>query len=362
MSRALSIALATAASISLGMLLATCASPKMPALDGAIVEVRRSDEALAKGESDYDSTLQLFWFGSSCHVIQLGDLRVLLDPFVTNELKLSAMRSNPDRVAETMGRVAAPDAVLVNHSHHDHILDGYAAMSQPSWRAKSVPMYGGRSCRNLMAGWGDAEVLDRCRVVPDDGGRLTGLPTGITVTAYRAKHTPHLKCGFTLADGLIEEPMKRPPHKLFDFQSGETFNYLVEMRSGGKAFSVFYLGAPYHLDEMPGSLPPAGTRIDVAIMLAPTAKNARGYPDEHLAILKPRHIVLSHFNSFVKEDPDAQNSIVGIDFVGMPELSRDFQAVFANEAVSYPEFEKLHIPAITRIEENGETRNVIRIR
>jgi L-ascorbate metabolism protein UlaG (beta-lactamase superfamily) len=362
MSKSLSIALATAICNTLGLLLVTCASPKMPALDGAIVEVRRSDDALQPGESGYESTLQLFWFGSSCHVIQLGDLRVLLDPFVTNELKLSAMRSNPVRVAETMGRVAAPDVVLVNHSHHDHILDGYAAMSLPSWRAKAVPMYGGQSCRNLMAGWGDEEVLERCRAVADQGGALTGLPAGIKVTAYRTRHTPHLKCGFTLADGLIEEPMTRPPHKLLDFQSGETFNYLVEMRTGGKSFTIFYLGAPYHLDEMPDSLPPAGTRIDVAIMLAPTAKNARGYPQEHLAILRPRHIVLSHFNSFVTEDPDAQNSIVGIDFVGLADLSRDFQAAFANETVSYPEFEKMHIPAITRIEEDGATRNVIRIR
>jgi len=64
MSRALSIALATAAVIPLGMLLATCAGPKMPALDGAIVEVRRSDGALNRGESKFDSTLQMLWFGS----------------------------------------------------------------------------------------------------------------------------------------------------------------------------------------------------------------------------------------------------------------------------------------------------------
>lgn len=362
MSRLLSIAFAAAASISLGMLLATCAAPKMPAVDGTIVEVRRSDDAISQHESAYHSTLQLLWFGSSCHVIQLGDLRVLLDPFVTNELKISGMRSNPQRVAETIGRVAAPNVVLVNHSHHDHILDGYAAMALPEWRSRSVPMYGGQSCQNLMAGWRDEAVLKRCRVVPDDGGSLSGLATGIKVSAFRTRHTPHLKCGFTLADGLIEEPMTRPPHKLFDFQSGEAFNYLIEMQSGTKAFTVFYLGAPYHLDEMPGSLPPTGTRIDVAIMLAPTAKNARGYPEEHLAILRPRHIVLSHFNSFVKEDPDAQNSILGIDFVGMPELSRDFQAVFGNDQVSYPEFEKMHIPAITRIEEDGSARNVIHIR
>ncbi len=345
---------------------ATCTRvPRMPAVDGAVVEVRRSDGLLGSGDRGYDATLQLSWFGTACHLIQLGDARVLTDPFVTNRLRLAGMRSDPARVAETLGRVRPPDMVLVNHSHHDHILDAYAAMAQRSWRARKVPLYGGRSCKNLLAGWGDAEVDGRCHAVPDAGGRLpVSRPAPgytIKVTAYRSKHGPHLKCGFTLADGMITRPRRSAPRGILAFQAGEVFNYLVELSSPSASLNVFCLGAPFDLDKLEDSMPPAGTPIDVAIILAPTADKVRGYPEEHIARLRPRHIVLSHFNTFFREDPDEQLAVAGIDFVKMRELSRDLQSTFAGDA-GYPEFEKLHIPAITVMGEAGGARNVIRIR
>ena len=62
------------------------------------------------------------------------------------------MTSDPERVAATFGRIAPPDAVLVNHSHHDHILDAYPAMSLPQWKARRVPLYGGRSAAESAGG------------------------------------------------------------------------------------------------------------------------------------------------------------------------------------------------------------------
>ena len=195
--------------------------------------------------------------------------------------------------------------------------------------------------------------------------RIAGTKPGYSavVTAYRSNHGPHLKCGYTLANGLVDQPRTTPPSHLTDFQAGEVFNYLIEMRApGGVVFNVFYLGAPFHLDERPESLPPAGTRIDVAIILAPTAEHVRGYPREHLARLRPKNIVLSHFNTFFKEDPDEQLALGPIDFVKMPGLSREVQSAFARNPASDPDFEKLYIPAITVMENGGGARNVIRIR
>ena len=127
-------------------------------------------------------------------------------------------------------------------------------------------------------------------------------------------------------------------------------------------FQRFYLGAPFHLEELPESLPPAGTRIDVAIILAPIAENVRGYPREHLARLRPKNIVLSHFNTFAREAPDEQLAFGPLDFVKMPRLSGNVQAAFARNPASHPNFERLFIPAITVIERGSNARNVIRIR
>jgi L-ascorbate metabolism protein UlaG (beta-lactamase superfamily) len=331
----------------------------MPAMDGAIVEVRRSDDALRPGEQGFDSTLQLYWLGTACHVVQLGHAQVLTDPFVTNRLgvadlfNLRDLVSDPDRVRATFGRIPVPDAIVVNHSHHDHILDAYAALTQSGWN--HVPLYGSQSARNLLAGWQSDSVTERCHVLTSSGQSFspsTGVSgSQIKVTGYLTKHAPHFKCGLTLFNGRITSPRTSPPSDLFDFQCGECFNYLIELRSPQKTFKVFYLGAPFDLAAMPDSVPHVA--VDVVIALAPSAKNVDGYPQQHLARLKPRHVVVSHFNTFTKDDPDA----VGIPNCDLPQLSRDIQSTLATN----PRFEKLHIPAITRLEPGERPRNVIQI-
>ncbi|MFN0126045.1 MAG: MBL fold metallo-hydrolase [Verrucomicrobiales bacterium] len=359
--------LATAIAAGLVVVLATCAGPpKMPALDGAVIEIRRSDRALPDGARGHSDELQLYWFGSACHLIRLGDVSVLTDPFVTNDLELFGLASDPARVAATLGRITPPDAVVINHSHHDHLLDAYPAVSLPRWKARGVPLYGGESAINLLAGFEGGRINPRWHAV-DHGTRIHvagGTPGySATITAYQTKHAAHLKCGYTFANGRIQRPRTTPPTTITDFQAGEVFNYLIEMRApGGVEFNVLYLGAPYHLDELPDSQPPAGTRIDVAIILAPSADNVHHYPRKHLARLQPKHIVLSHFNTFITEDPDEQLAYGPVDFVHLPHLSREVQATFALKEACYPRFEKLYIPAITRIDEQGEARNVIRIR
>jgi L-ascorbate metabolism protein UlaG (beta-lactamase superfamily) len=362
------VTLGSALSVGLVVLLATCRqAPKMPAADGAVIEIRRSDGAVAKSDSSYEKTLQIYWFGTACHLIQLGNISVLTDPFVTNDFKLAGMKSSPPRVAETLGRIHPPDLILVNHSHHDHVLDAFTAMSQSTWRKQKVPLFGGTSCKNLLAGWRDAEVDARVHAIPDAGGRLSLSPAlenghQIKVTAFRSKHSPHLKCGFTLANGIIKRPRKSVPRSFLNFQAGEVFNFLIELKSPSASFNIFILGAPFDLEKLPDSLSEAGTRIDVAIILAPTADNVPGYPEDHLNRLRPKHVILSHFNTFMREDPDAQLAILGKDNIQMPKLSRDVQSTFVRNAASYPEFEKVYIPAITKIESDGSVRNVIRIR
>lgn len=348
------------------VLLCACMSgPPMPARSGSVIEVRRSGGTIAPGETGYDDTLQLSWFGSGCHLIRLGDLSVLTDPFVTNGIQLVDARSSDDRVAATFERLHPPQAILINHTHHDHFLDARAAMKIEAWEASSVPLYGGRTSKNLLAGWKDQELLKRCHVVEDLAPVIVNRSLRdsyhLKVQAFPSKHAPHLKCGVTFFDGVEERPRDTPPSTIFDFKAGEVYNYLVTVSKGSVSFSIFYLGAIAKLCEMPGSIPAAGTRIDVVLLCAPGADRVPGYPEQHLSRLLPRHVVLSHFNTFTKEDPDEQLSTLGIDAIHIRDLSRSIQKVFAERDKDYPEFEALHIPAITLMDDFDQGRNVIRI-
>jgi len=348
-------------------MLCTCMNePQMPAADGAVIEVRRAETSLANGDASFEKCLQLYWFGSGCHLIRLGELSILTDPFVTNGLQLVNAQSDPQRVAATLGKIRPPDAILINHSHIDHLLDAYAALALPDWEQARVPLYGGPSTRNILAGWNDPEVLARCHVVPERGGEVLSrkLSGGyqLQVMAYPSKHGRHLKCGHTFFDGRVTAPRATPPSTLGDYQTGEVFNYLITLKHNSTTFRVFSLAAVADPDEFPASIPSGGHQIDVMILCAPGAEHLDGYPGKQLARLRPRHIVLSHFNTFLKEDPDRQLALGGIDFVKMNDLSRDVQASFALRMRKYPEFEKLHIPPITVMESFDRARNVITIR
>lgn len=357
-------ALYIACGLLVAFLLAAClSSRRMPVMSGAVMELKRSDVSLGQDEKGYRSTLQLFWFGSGCHLIQLGDLRVLTDPFVTNG-KMVSVKSDKDRVEATFGRITPPQVVLVNHSHFDHFMDAHAALSLDDW--EKTTLYGGQSCKNLMAGWGSQDLTDRCKVVRKGGGliidrRIEGYH--LRVTAYESRHPPHLNCGLTvtLLEGPVEQARTTPPGPL-DYKAGEVFNYLIEMKGPtGASFKVFYLGAPYRLEDYPNSLPDGVKDIDVALFLAPSGLRVPGYPEQHLARLRPKHIVLDHHNTFFKEDPDAQLYAAGVDFVQFEKLSRKLQEAFVN-AKEYPEFKTLQVPAITVMEagEKDKGRNVLR--
>jgi L-ascorbate metabolism protein UlaG (beta-lactamase superfamily) len=345
-------------------ILSTCMSgPRMPAMDGAVIELRRSDRSIERGEAGFADALQLSWFGSGCHLIRLGELSVLTDPFVSNGPPLAYPRSRTERVNETLGMIAPPEAVLINHSHFDHFLDAYPALALEPWRKARVPLYGGMSCRNLVAGWKDDDVTRRCHVIENHGGkvRVHGVPSGykLEVTAYPGTHGPHLKCGYTAFDGKVEQPLTSPPESIDDYKTGEVFNYLIKLTQGTTSFTVFYLGAIGDLDAIPTKLP-GGDRLDVVLLCAPGADKVPGYPAGALTRLKARHVVLSHFNTFLKEDPDEQLSFGGKDMIHFDKLSREIQASGLSD--DYKEFEKLHIPAITRMEEDGRARNVVRLR
>lgn len=360
------MALGPSAAVMAGVFLSACfKAPPMPAMDGAVMEVRRSQHSLVAQDARYRDTLQVYWFGSGCHLIQLGDIRVLTDPFVTNGFRIFSNQSDPDRVGATLARLSPPQAVLVNHSHFDHFLDAHEALTLDEWTKARVPLYGGPTCKNLLAGFQTPGLLDRCHPIYGPGviiDRSLGGNKHLRVTAYASRHSPHFKCGLTLANGVQEEPRISPPLAMTDFPTGEVFNYLIELRTGGKSYNVFYLGGFYELEKLPASLPPSGTRIDVAILTAASHRNVPGYPEDHLARLRPRHIVLSHFNTFMAEKPDEQLSILGQDFVKLGQITRDVQATFARATKTYPEFEAMHIPAITRMESKDRGRNVLLLR
>lgn len=294
--------------------------------------------------------------------LRLGDLRILTDPFVSNGLPI---RPDENKLRATLGRLDSPHAILVNHTHFDHFLDAPGAMRLQGW--EKVPMVLSESGKNLMAGE-KGNLANRCHAIGAETGHtwspaVGALPAGhtIQVTAFRSKHTPHLSCGKVFLDGDVKNPRTSPADPLIHLRCGEVYNYLVEMNNGTTSFRVFYLGGAVPLLEMPQSMPPDGTRVDLLILAAPGANHVKGFPGDHILRLRPRHILVNHYNTFLKDAPDEQLTLAGRDNVKLAELSRSIQAVFTGPGNRYEEFRALHFPAITVMDGMNRGRNVIHI-
>jgi len=349
----------------------------MPVVDGGQLQISRSEVSLNRGSASFEETLQIIWFGSACHELRLGDLSIVTDPFVTNGTIIGSVKSDPERVGETLGKLKPPAVVLVNHSHSDHLVDAHEAMTSPSWKDRKVPLWGGATCKNILAGWKDID--DRCHPVPGSGSTFIDwnsdrpdMPEGykLKVTAYAGVHSPHIGCSTVLFDGKVDAPLPEPPKTVGDYKLGEVFNYLVEMSNERTTFKVFLLGGPGQGSVLPGDVAP----VDVVILPSPGAEKIPGYPQDHLAKLRPRHIIINHFNNFFaddrkkdeadgrkKDDPETQASLLRLDLAKLQYLSRKIQESVAAKDGPNGNFECLHIPAISVMKDDGGARNVILI-
>jgi L-ascorbate metabolism protein UlaG (beta-lactamase superfamily) len=109
----------------------------------------------------------------SCHLIQIGDLTVLTDPWFSER----ALYHPGEPVAMSVAGLPALDAILISHHHYDHC--DLAALA--AYRDKNVPMIvaGPVAPRARAAGFTSIRVLD-----PWQDTAVKDL----TVTAAPGKH------------------------------------------------------------------------------------------------------------------------------------------------------------------------------
>ncbi len=336
-----------------------CSSP-MPAEPGYVLQLVAPDyveqiDPAQKHQVGDKSALQVRWFGTSCYTLELGELSLMLDPFVSNGYcfppDFRKNRAEVDRVFEHL--TPAPTAIFVNHTHNDHFLDADRALVE--W--EDTVLYGGRSAGNLLAGFG---LQDRARDVgerspgrvPEEGG-VSGHY--VRYQAFRSMHTPHfvlrdleiagikvpiIDVVLTGLNGVVPEPLTEAP-EFTDYQTGEVYNYLFDFcdaETDERRITVFLLGSPFSEAE---PLPPEGTPIDVLIILVSSADNVEGdYPAAWIRRLNPRFMVLSHYNNFFAKRGDSgeYDTLFAADVEGFIE---DLRAVAADEGV-----EKIYAPSV----------------
>lgn len=308
----------------LALVVAACASVT-PTATG------RVDRA-APGED----ALRLVYLGNGGWIIEHGEDMVLTGPLFSNpdilHGGLGRIRSDTVLVDRYMSRydVSRAEAILVGHGHYDHLMD---VPRTAVAHAPAARIVGSRTVKNLLGTW--SGLADRVDLVEGAAGdqRHPGrwLRYGrIRVMPLRSHHGPHF-AGYTLFQGTVDVPFTEEPRWARDWVDGESYAFLIDFMTprGDIAYRVFYQDA---VAEPPYGFAPheviAERGVDVAIIVPSTFEEVPWHPEALIDNLKPRRILLGHWEDFFVPVSEPMRPSPPTDHA---EFERRLRRVFAGE-------------------------------
>jgi hypothetical protein len=201
--------------------------------------------------------------------------------------------------------------ILVGHGHYDHLLDvPYIA----THRVKSAIIFGGPSIRHMLMG--DPNLRSSpTRVTPipkemagdssRDGRWYYSPDSAFRFMAIVAGHAPNVMIGkhpYAFGGGVVSTDMDSLPRTAAEWKLGEPYAFLIDVLSDSTRspiFRIYFQDAP---TEPPLGFPSAAVLaargVDLAILCAATSSNVNTAPDSLLRVLKPRGVLVTHWESF----------------------------------------------------------------
>ncbi len=244
--------------------------------------------------------LRVRWLGVAGFSIRDGDAVLLHDPYLSRPglLRVLFTRYQPDPAVlepllseeSRVPELAAARWVLIGHSHFDHLGDA------PWIAARSgAVLAGSETTLHLARAYG----LDPSRARRlDPGDRWSAGPFEIRV--IESRHARVL-FGRVPLEGSLQETPEAPLHAA-SFPLGDARGYLVIHRPSGLRVFLLSSAAVY-----PPALDALGAEPRIDLLLAPTQGRDPDYARLLVQQLRPRRVVLHHFDDFFRalDAPDA---------------------------------------------------------
>lgn len=226
---------------------------------------------------------------------------ILLGPSFSNPsiLRAAAWRMAYDegRINRALKKVKIENvrAILAGHSHYDHIGD-FPIVA----RRVGVPIYVNASGKKMLHSERDLYS----RTVEIEQGKVIPIGARIRVTPVVSAHAPQL-CPWrwcVYAPGAVEKEWAKDSwtrHLLWSFKRGDVYAFDIELLddAGKPRYRIYYN------DSAAGS--PAGQTtgdFDLAILTMAQWNYVRDYPRHLLEALRPRHVMVSHWDNFFRKD------------------------------------------------------------
>jgi hypothetical protein len=301
----------------------------LPGCGGSIsgLPVESGGSPIPPGDPAYPTAVQVKYLGAGSVLIKRGDDSLLTAPFFSNPSMLRVafgeIRPLPEQIERFLGPTGGKDlagatAVLVGHAHYDHLMD------VPYIKKMYLPLakiYGSETMKNTLAGDSALKADDVVSVeerawsvsVPEQPEKPVEWwpksPRRLRFMALKSEHAP-VFAGLKFFEGHYREPLPALPTSAWNWLEGQTLAYLIDfLGADGKTveFRIHYqdaastapLGFPPRFSEPPDQRP-----VDLAIVCMPGFDQVEGYPEAIMKRLKPRAVVIIHWENFFALLPD----------------------------------------------------------
>jgi len=225
------------------------------------------------------------------------------NPGIVRSLLGFPIAPDPTRIANFLPPVGDVTAILVGHAHYDHLMD---TIHVAETSAPDAILYGNDTMVHIV----NARPGLRSRVrslEPFAGdsqtpGQWEPLASGgMRVMALRSEHAPQF-LGVRAFAGSLDQDLTALPRNASGWKGGRTLAFLIDvLGADGTPLLRFHyqdaastppLGFPPPIETI-GSRP-----VDVALLCVASFEEVRRYPEDLIGRLKPRHVVLSHWENF----------------------------------------------------------------
>lgn len=301
--------------VSTALLFSSCA--------GSII----SREFLSNGEHDFDfrhpncidegtlptkdGAVEIRTLGSGGVYIAWGADAILVGPYFSRAgsaltAQFGRIHFDRARIAEGMRTVnsARVRAIVLGHSHFDHIGDIPVIAGE---YVPGVPIYTNASGKNLLAAYPSVAANTRSVEGIDDWIDIPG--TFIRILPVPSAHAPqlcassHWPCTYARCETAAPETRPWEYVALRTLCGGRPHAFVIDLLDANRAvrYRIYYndTAAPGSVGAPSPTLRPTH-RFDLAILCVASFDLVSGYPEWLLGELKPRHVLLSHFEDFIK--------------------------------------------------------------
>ena len=230
--------------------------------------------------------VEVQWLGTAGFALRSGDTTILVDPYVT---RASFARCATGAIASAYHQwrsyVPRADAIVVGHTHFDHVLDVPAIAS-----AHGAHVYGSRSAARLCLAQGVPAALVHDVEADTSAGRTVTTAIGpFEISFVPSAHSP-LLLGRVPFPGELSD-CDALPMRVQRYRCGAVFSARIAV--AGRV--IYHLGSAELLDQQ---LRPES--VDLLLFCVAGWTTSTRLPYRVSRALAPRTVLLSHWDDFFR--------------------------------------------------------------